>query len=102
VLLQAYLARIVMLQGCAPPVVNRAGERPMAGPLARAQCAAGLPAVSSLLHANVLVEGELEPKMLPLLDGSRDLTELAQALAAPVEDVAGALERIASLGLLAG
>jgi methyltransferase-like protein/trans-aconitate methyltransferase len=100
VLLQAYLARIVMLQGCAPPVVNRAGDRPTASPLARAQHANGLPAVSSLLHANVLVEGELEPRLLALLDGTHTPSELAGALAAPVEDVAGALGRLASVGLL--
>jgi methyltransferase-like protein/trans-aconitate methyltransferase len=100
VLLQAYLARIVMLQGCAPPVVNRAGDRPTASPLARAQHASGLPAVSSLLHANVLVEGELEPRLLALLDGTHTPSELAGALAAPVEDVAGALGRLASVGLL--
>jgi SAM-dependent methyltransferase len=100
VLLQAYLARIVMLQGCAPPVVNRAGERPRASPLARAQCAAGLPAVSSLLHANVLVEGELEPKMLPLLDGTRTAGELVEALQARAADVESGLARLASVGLL--
>jgi hypothetical protein len=101
VLLQAYLARIVILQGCAPPVVNRAGERPRASPLARAQSAAGMETFSSLLHANVRLEGELEPRLLPLLDGTRSLAELAGALDAPVEDVAGALERLASVGLLA-
>jgi SAM-dependent methyltransferase len=100
VLLQAHLARIVALHGCPPPLVNHAGERPSASPLARAQCAAGLPAVSSLLHGNIRLEDDLEPKLLPLLDGARDLPELAQALDTPVEDVAGALERLASVGLL--
>jgi SAM-dependent methyltransferase len=101
VLLQAQLARIVMLQGCPPPLSPRPRERPQASPLARAQLAAGLPAISSLLHANVRLEGELEPQLLPLLDGTSDMSELAQALGAPVEDVAGALERLASVGLLA-
>jgi SAM-dependent methyltransferase len=101
VLLQAHLARIVALQGCPPPLVNHAGERPTASPLARAQCAAGLPAVSSLLHGNVRLEDDLESKLLPLLDGSHEFSELAQALAAPAEDVAGALARLASVGLLA-
>lgn len=102
VLLQGYLARIVQLLGCPPPVAPAPAERPLSSPLARAQLAAGLPAVSSLLHANVRLEGDVEPKMLPLLDGTRGLTELVQALGAPVAEVEGALERIASLGLLAG
>ncbi|HEX4837884.1 MAG TPA: class I SAM-dependent methyltransferase, partial [Solirubrobacteraceae bacterium] len=53
VLLQAYLARIVQLHGCAPTLSPHPGEHPLASPLARAQLAADLPAVSSLLHANV-------------------------------------------------
>jgi SAM-dependent methyltransferase len=100
VLLQAYLGRIVALQGCPPPV-SHAGERPAASPLARTQCTAGLPAVSSLLHGNVRLEDDLESKLLPLLDGTHELSELARALTAPAEDVASALARLASVGLLA-
>jgi SAM-dependent methyltransferase len=100
VLLQAYLARIVMLQGCPPPVAGEVGERPASSPLARAQCAAGLPSVSSLLHGNVGLEGELEEGMLALLDGTRTLPELAHALGEEREAVAQALERLASVGLL--
>jgi hypothetical protein len=102
VLLQAYLARIVMLQGCPPPVANRAGEHPTASPLARAQSAAGMETVSSLLHANVRLEGELEPRLLPLLDGTRSRSELSRALDAPEEQVSESLLRLASVGLLAG
>ncbi|HEY8304775.1 MAG TPA: class I SAM-dependent methyltransferase [Solirubrobacteraceae bacterium] len=101
VLLEAYLARIVQLLGCASPVAARASERPLASPLARAQQAAGLPALSSLLHANVRLEGELEPRLLPLLDGTRDGAELAHALGVSREQVAESLARLASLGLLA-
>jgi SAM-dependent methyltransferase len=101
VLLQAYLARIVTLQGCAPPLANRAGERPVASPLARAQLAAGLPALSSLLHGNVRLEDELESRLFALLDGTRDLDELTRALASPPEEVSGALKRLALVGLLA-
>jgi SAM-dependent methyltransferase len=100
VLLQAHLARIVALQGCGPPLVNRAGERPTASPLARAQLASGLPAVSSLLHGNVRLEDELEPRLLPLLDGTRTLEELASELHAPPAEVEGSLGRLASIGLL--
>ncbi len=101
VLLQAYLARMVMLQGCAPPVAGSPSEHPLASALARAQHAAGLPAVSSLLHANVRLEGELEPRLLALLDGTRSPSELAGALDAPREQVDESLSRLASVGLLA-
>lgn len=100
VLLQACLARIVSLHGCPPPVAARASARPLAGPLARAQCAAGAPAVSSLMHANVRLEGELEPRLLPLLDGAHSPSELAEALDAPEEQVTQSLLRLASVGLL--
>jgi SAM-dependent methyltransferase len=102
VLLQAYLARIVTLQGCGPPLANRAEERPLASSLARAQQAVGLPAVSSLLHGNVRLEDELEARVLPLLDGTRDRDAIAGELELPIEEVAGALERLASVGLLVG
>ena len=111
VLLQAYLARVVVLQGAPPPLSAQPGERPLASPLARAQSAAGLPAVSSLLHANVRLEGELEPGLLALLDGTRDREALAAALSSAAAgdetpptpaQVETALARFASLGLLQG
>jgi len=101
VLLQAYLGRIVQLLSCAPIVSAEPGEKPLASPLARIQCAAGLPAVSSLLHANVRLDGKLEPRLLMLLDGTRDRATLAQETGAGSEDVRIALERFAALGLLA-
>ena len=108
VLLQAYLARIVMLQTTAPPLRAQPGERPRASPLARAQAAAGTAVVSSLLHANARLEGELEPRLLALLDGTRDRQTLVNTLASAGDDeipptparVQEALERFASLGLL--
>jgi SAM-dependent methyltransferase len=100
VLLQAHLARIVMLRGCPPPLTGEVGERPLASPLARGQCKAGLPSVSSLLHGNVRLESEQEASMLALLDGERPLPEIAQALGVEREAVAQALERFASVGLL--
>ncbi|HEY5285585.1 MAG TPA: methyltransferase regulatory domain-containing protein, partial [Solirubrobacteraceae bacterium] len=100
VLLQAYLARIVMLAGCPPPVGGEVGERPTVSPLARAQKAAGLRALSSLLHANVRLDGELEASALALLDGSRTVAEVAVALDAPPEQTVECVERLASVGLL--
>jgi SAM-dependent methyltransferase len=112
ILLDAYIARVVHLHSTAPPVSAGTGERPRASPLARAQCAAGLPAVSSLLHVNACLEGEIEPRLLPLLDGTRDRFELGNELSArfaahmdPTPDPAeieAAMARFASLGLLQG
>jgi methyltransferase-like protein/ubiquinone/menaquinone biosynthesis C-methylase UbiE len=124
VLLQAYLARIVVFQGSPSPLSAQPGERPRASPLARAQAAAGRPAVSSLLHANVRLESELENRLLVLLDGTRDrealCAELAEALSEKqssalsaaqqpqlqrdqlAAQVDTALLRFASLGLLQG
>jgi len=100
VLLQAYLARIVMLAGCPPPVTGEIGERPTVSPLARAQSGAGLQALSSLLHANVRLDGKLEASALDLLDGTRTVTEVAAALDASPEQIVESVERLASVGLL--
>jgi SAM-dependent methyltransferase len=99
VLLQAHLAQIVQLGGCAPLLATQPGDRPLASPLARAQCAAGLPAVSSLLHTNVRLESEEGRCLLVLLDGTRDRAALLESLAMsePLDD---ALGRFAALGLL--
>jgi SAM-dependent methyltransferase len=100
VLLQAYLARIVQLEGCKAPVGKRPEERPKMNALARAQRAAGRTTVSSLLHANVRLEGETEEKLPELLDGSRDREELARATERPEAEIKAALERFAAAGLL--
>ena len=100
VLLQAYLARIVMLSGCPPPVIGEVGERPTVSPLARAQSAAGLKALSSLLHANVRLDGELEMGVLNLFDGMRTVAEVAAELDATPEQAEECVERLASVGLL--
>lgn len=100
VLLQAHLARIVMLAGCPPPVTDKLGERPTASPLARAQSATNLKALSSLLHANVRLDGELETGVLNLLDGTRTVAEVAAELGAAPEQTEECVERLASVGLL--
>jgi SAM-dependent methyltransferase len=99
VLLQAYLARIVHLHGCAPPVSARPEALPCASPLARTQILGG-PIVSSLVHANLQLGDELETALLGLLDGTRDAPALAAALGRSQADVEAALARFASVGLL--
>ncbi len=101
VLLQAYLARIVQLQACAPPLVAQAGERPLASGLARAQQAAGRTVVSSLLHVNVQLQGDVEPRLLGLLGGELDREALRCELAGTThEQVEDALASLAASGLL--
>jgi methyltransferase-like protein/trans-aconitate methyltransferase len=103
VLLEASLARVVILHGCAPPVAARAGERPLASPLVRAQAAAGAPVVSSLLHTNVRVGEGLDAALLPLLDGTRDRAALRAAVgaqAASLAEIEAALVQLAANGLL--
>jgi SAM-dependent methyltransferase len=101
VLLQAYLARVVTLLGGTPPLAVEPGERPLASPLARAQHAAGARAVSSLAHENVRLDGDLDPALIALLDGTRDRATLAAALGRPADEVGAALGRLATVGLLA-
>jgi methyltransferase-like protein/trans-aconitate methyltransferase len=100
VLLQAYLARLIQLHGCPSQVCPTPEARPLASQLARAQLTAGLPVLSSLLHANVRLEDELEPRLLALLDGTRSPGDLAATLDVPQEHVEAALGRLASIGLL--
>jgi SAM-dependent methyltransferase len=100
VMLEAYVAGAVQLLSVAPPVAARPGERPLASALARAQCAAGAEVVSSLLHANVHLEGDLERLLLGLLDGTRDRRALAQAIGLGVDEVRAGLEHLAQLGVL--
>jgi SAM-dependent methyltransferase len=100
VLLDAYLGRIVELHGCVLPVSHRAGQRPRASPLARAQSAAGRPALSTLLPGNCLLESELERRLLPLLDGSRDRASLAVELELAPEQLEEALTSLAGHALL--
>jgi SAM-dependent methyltransferase len=100
VLLQAYLARVVTLLGCPPPVATEPGERPLAGPLVRAQQAAGKAAVCSLAHTNVRLDGDVDPALVALLDGTRDRAALAAKLERPEAEIDDALGRLARVGLL--
>jgi SAM-dependent methyltransferase len=100
IVFDAYLARIVDLRGGQPPLTATPSQRPCASALARAQLAAGLPAVSSLTHRNVRMDGELESALLPLLDGTRDSATLAATLAGDPGEITQALGRFASAGLL--
>jgi hypothetical protein len=100
VMLEAYVARIVRLHRTPPPVSPTASARPYASPLARAQSAAGADVVSSLLHANVRLDGDLDAGLLPLLDGTRDRPALCRELALHEAELDAALVRFSRAGLL--
>ena len=100
VLLEAYLGQLVLLYGCAMPVSARAGERPCAGALARAQCRAGSAVLTTLLGTNWTIDNDLERRLLPLLDGQRDHDALASELGVELDAVEGALTVLSGQGLL--
>lgn len=90
-MLRCYLSNLVALHVAPPQFVVRAGERPLASPLARLQ-ARTTARVTNLRHR--LVElGELDRVALQLLDGSRDRAALVETLAAQVADKTLTLER---------
>jgi Predicted methyltransferase regulatory domain len=97
-LLGAHAERIVDLHVQPPPVAPRAGERPVASPIARRQAAAGDPLVTSLRHEEVRLDDQGDRAVLALLDGTRDRTGLATELGAA--NVDAALVRLARLGLI--
>ena len=94
VLLEAFGNGVVFLSGHRPRLVTRAGERPCANPVARAQLRRG-PLVVNQLHLNVRVEDEMGRQLLLLLDGTRTRAELVAELAAAIES--GKVDR-SSLG----
>jgi methyltransferase-like protein len=90
-----------------PRVVSKPSRFPAASALARRQAARGV-RLTTGLHTMVAAEGEIERRLIELLDGTRDLSALARDLA-PIlnqpEDVAARqiernLEKLAKMGLL--
>ncbi len=102
VLLEAHIARVVLLESCPRTLAARPGEHAVASPLARAQCARGARVVSSLLHTSIALEPSGDAELLVLLDGTRDRRALGAELSRPVDEIDSALLRLASAGLLCG
>jgi len=107
-------AGLVELHSHPPCCAARAGERPLASPLARLQLRQG-PSVTTLRHTTVTVEGVLERQLLLLLDGTRDRAALLAELTAfarshglrpgapmNAEELERALQKLARLALLVG
>jgi methyltransferase-like protein len=74
-LLQTYAPGLATLHLCPPKFSPRAGERPLASPLARWQVRSN-DRVANLCHAPVVLENPSGRHLLSLLDGTRDRTAL--------------------------
>lgn len=108
ILMAAAKAGLVELHVAPRTLVTRPGAKPVASPLARYQAIRGMP-MTTLVHATAKVGGELERKLVTLLDGTRDRAALIQEIAPLVEmadrgEIAKGLEaslvRLGRLGLL--
>ncbi|MGI8856596.1 MAG: methyltransferase regulatory domain-containing protein [Thermomicrobiales bacterium] len=105
VVLGAYTAGLIELHVQPLPFTLRVSATPLASPLARLQLRDG-PIVTSLRHTSVRMDDIRGSALLELLDGTRDLAALREALAARglsdagEQDVQRDLIRIAHLALL--
>lgn len=99
-LLELWTVHVVQLSGVPRLLGSRAGPRPTASPLARAQAAAGQPVVSTLFPSNYMPSDDDERRLIGLLDGIRTIEQLAAELDSDAETVAARLEHLARQGLL--
>jgi SAM-dependent methyltransferase len=100
VLLDAHLAHLVQLSAGASALTAHPGPRPLASALARAQCTAGAPVLSTLIGGNLPLDDATDRRLLPLLDGTRDRPALATQLDIAPDPLEQALERLARHGLV--
>jgi SAM-dependent methyltransferase len=105
-----YLRRLAWAAACAgavqlhvhvPHLATTPGERPVASAVARAQLEHG-DSVTSLRHDAVKLDDDVVRRLLPLLDGTRDLTALAAALDEPRDAIDARVRHLAKLALLVG
>jgi methyltransferase-like protein len=82
-----------------PGVAVRAGEKPLASPLARYQVKKS-PVITTLLHSTLEVSDEAAQQFLRLLDGTRDREALAHEMGCASEQVEAGLDTAAQHGLL--
>ena len=91
-----------------PPAAERAGDAPVAAPLARRQAADGRSLVTNLRHVQIRIDDDLGRRLLARLDGTRDRAALAAELGGadpsvtdPRAALDAALDHLARLSLLA-
>lgn len=103
-----YLRRLAWAAACAgaiqlhvhmPRLATVPGERPVASAVARAQLEHG-ETVTNLRHDAVTLDDEIVRRLLPLLDGTRDLAALAAALGEPPDAIEARVRHLAKLALL--
>ena len=107
ILLSTLGAGLTELHARPPRVVSKPGRFPAASALARRQAGRGA-ILTTGIHTMVEAEGEIELRLVSLLDGTRDLSALTRELAPLLnqpEDVAAAqieanLAKLAKMGLL--
>jgi len=83
-MLHAYAARVAELRVAEPRLVAAVSARPVASPLARLQAERGT-AVTNLRHEPVVLP-DLPRRMLPLLDGTRDIDALVAEIVKLAQD----------------
>lgn len=88
--LRCHLCNLIDVYGHDPVFAGPASERPQASPLARLQASHGEP-VSNLRH-RIVDSSDFDRFVLSLLDGTRDLTSLRQAVMDQVRQGALVLE----------
>jgi hypothetical protein len=98
-LLELQLVQVVRLDGAAT-LAHQPGPRPTASPLARAQCAAGRPVLSTLMPSNHALGDPTERALLELADGSRSVDQLVEELGLDGAAVGDALVALGRAGLL--
>ena len=97
--LAAAQAGAIQLHVHAPDLATSLGERPVASAVARAQVGHGK-SVTNLRHAAVDLDDELVRRILPLLDGTRDIAAIARALGEAPDAIEARLRHLAKLALL--
>ncbi|MFO0758016.1 MAG: class I SAM-dependent methyltransferase [Byssovorax sp.] len=98
-ILAMYGGDMIELYSHRPRAVRRAGEKPLAWALSRAQAALGSE-VTTLLHGNVRLDDPANRRLLTLLDGTRDRGALARSMADGRSDLEARLAKLGEFGLL--
>ena len=79
-LVAAYASELIELHTHVPDTPEKAGERPVASALVRAQLARGQ-RITNVWHQDVALDDAIAQQLIPLLDGTRDRKALLAALA---------------------
>jgi SAM-dependent methyltransferase len=70
-----YSSGLIEIRTAPPKMTLVPGERPVASPLARLQAARGIP-ITTLRHTSIVTGGEVERRLISLLDGTRTRADL--------------------------